>query len=258
MNYRTILLATATVMFAGAANAEDITAPMYLPGTGKVLSDTSVQYDRTKLKHNGGAAEDFRAAEEITYGVTDDFAVVAELGNQFDFKGLTNQEDNHDHNFDYKIGAKYNMQNGNWLAQVGGSYYTFNPKSWYGHRNTDSRWYKEVEANAKLGYSMQDGWTPYTSFTAASPIDQADRTMDYSWFNGVHKTGNKYSVDAGIRYDFVLDGTNTNTWWAQAEANYFVKDNVTVGVFGDYYLGGNYSDLVDYSYTLGVNAKVLF
>lgn len=32
MNYRTILLATAAVMFAGAANAEDITAPMYLPG----------------------------------------------------------------------------------------------------------------------------------------------------------------------------------------------------------------------------------
>ena len=39
MNYRTILLATAAVMFAGAANAEDITAPMYLPGAGKVLSN---------------------------------------------------------------------------------------------------------------------------------------------------------------------------------------------------------------------------
>lgn len=42
MNYRTILLATAAVMFAGAANAEDITAPMYLPGAGKVLSNTSL------------------------------------------------------------------------------------------------------------------------------------------------------------------------------------------------------------------------
>ena len=70
----------------------------------------------------------FALPKKSTYGVTDDFAVVAELGNQFDFKGLTNQEYNNDHNFDYKIGAKYNMQNGNWLAQVGGSYYTFNPK----------------------------------------------------------------------------------------------------------------------------------
>lgn len=55
MNYRTILLATAAVMFAGAANAEDITAPMYLPGAGKVLSNTSLQYERTSLKHNAGA-----------------------------------------------------------------------------------------------------------------------------------------------------------------------------------------------------------
>ena len=61
MNYRTILLATAAVMFAGAANAEDITAPMYLPGAGKVLSSTSLQYERTSLKHNAGAGEDFRA-----------------------------------------------------------------------------------------------------------------------------------------------------------------------------------------------------
>ena len=58
MNYRTILLATAAVMFAGAANAEDITAPMYLPGAGKVLSNTSLQYERTSLKHNAGAGED--------------------------------------------------------------------------------------------------------------------------------------------------------------------------------------------------------
>ena len=147
------------------------------------------------------------------------------------------------------------MQRGNWLAQVGASYYTFDPKSWYGHRGNDERWYKEISANVKLGYDLQNGWMPYTSFTADSRIDYADRPMEYSWFNGFHKTGGKYSVDAGIRYDFTLDGTNTNTWWAQAEANYFVKENIAVGIFGDYYLGGNY---VDYSYTLGLSAKVLF
>ena len=170
MNYRTILLATAAVMFAGAANAEDITAPMYLPGAGKVLSNTSLQYERTSLKHNAGAGEDFRASEEITYGVTDNFSVVAEIGNQFDFEGLTNQEYNNDHNFDYAIGAKYNMQHGNWLAQVGASYYTFDPKSWYGHRGNDERWYKEISANVKLGYDLQNGWnlTPRLRPTAGS------------------------------------------------------------------------------------------
>ena len=45
---------------------------------------------------------------------------------------------------------------------------------------------------------------------------------------------------------------------SQAEANYFVKENIAVGIFGDYYLGGNYNDYVDYSYTLGLSAKVLF
>ena len=52
MNYRTILLATAAVMFAGAANAEDITAPMYLPGAGKVLSNTSLRMENFFLKQN--------------------------------------------------------------------------------------------------------------------------------------------------------------------------------------------------------------
>lgn len=259
MNYKTILMASAAVVFASAANAADITSPMYLPNAGEILSNTSIQYDRASLKHNWGAAEDFRASEEITYGITNNFSVYGEIGNQFDFEGLTNREYNNDHNFDYKIGAKLNLNTcNNWLAQIGASYYTMDPKSWYGHRGNDSRWYKELEANVKLGYDMQNGLLPYTSFTASSNIDEADRTLEYSWFGGVHYTQNKYSVDAGIRYDFSLDQANQNTWWAEAEANYFVKENMTVGIFGDYYLGGTGSDDIDYNYTLGLNAKVLF
>ena len=207
MNYRTILLATAAVMFAGAANAKDITSPMYLPGAGQLLSDTSIGYTRTSLKHNLGAGEDFRLSEEVTYGVTDNFSVVAELGNRFDFEGLTNQEYNNDHNFDYTIGAKYNMRSGNLLSQVGVSYFTYDPKSWYGHRGNDARWQKYLNGEVKVGYELQNGWLPYTTFSATGNIDNYDRSVDYSWFGGVHKTGGKYSVDAGIRYDFNLDGS---------------------------------------------------
>ncbi len=258
MNYRTILLATAAVMFAGAANAKDITSPMYLPGAGQLLSDTSIGYTRTSLKHNLGAGEDFRLSEEVTYGVTDNFSVVAELGNRFDFEGLTNQEYNNDHNFDYTIGAKYNMRSGNLLSQVGVSYFTYDPKSWYGHHGNDARWQKYLNGEVKVGYELQNGWLPYTTFSATGNIDNYDRSVDYSWFGGVHKTGGKYSVDAGIRYDFNLDDANTNTWWIEAEANYFVRENIAVGLFGDYYLGGNYNDMIDYDYTLGLSAKVLF
>ena len=69
----------------------------------------------------------------------------------------------------------------------------------------------------------------------------------------------KAALDAGIRYEFETDdGSNTNEWYVQAEANYFVKDNVAVGVFGDYYLDGTSDKYIDYDYTAGVNLKVLF
>ena len=50
MKFRTILLASAAVMFAGSAMAADLTNPFYLPGQGKFASDTTVDYSRTKLE----------------------------------------------------------------------------------------------------------------------------------------------------------------------------------------------------------------
>lgn len=106
---------------------------------------------------------------------------------------------------------------------------------------------------------MGNGLTPYTMFTAESPIDQKDREMLYSAFAGVHKTFDKAAVDTGIRYDFNTDtGANKNMWYWQAEANYFVRDNVALGVYGDYYLGGTGNSEIKYDYTSGVNVKVLF
>ncbi len=268
MNYKTILMASAAVMFATAASAKDITNPFYLPEQGKVLSDTSIEMSRTNLKHGiGNVDKSLYANEEITYGVTDNFSIFGSIGNEFDSTQFSSGDYNNDHNFDYMLGAKYNMQAGNWLAQVGAYYYTFDPESWYGHNRQDEndRWYKELGAQVKLGYDLCNGWTPYTSFTASSAIDQANRTAEYSWFGGVHKKFDKASIDAGIRYDFntdnddSLDGDhNTNMWYAQAEANYFIKENIALGLYGDYYLGGSYNDDVDYDYTAGLQAKVLF
>ena len=258
MTLKTTLLASAAIIaLAGSANAADFTGSLYLPGQGQILSDTAIQHNRTKFDHNG-VHKELYASETITYGVTDNFSVVGTIGNYFDVKKYTNQEYNNDHNFDYTIGAKYNMRSGNWLSQVGLSYYTFNPKSWEGHRATDERWNKYLIANAQLGYDLGNGLTPYGSFTATGNIDESDRDIEYSAFAGVHKTADKFALDGGIRYEFNLDGANTNTLWLQAEANYFVTDNVAAGIFGDYYLGGTGSDEIDYDYTAGVNLKVLF
>ena len=265
MNYRTMLLASAAVLFATSASAQDITSPFYLPGQGQLLSKTSVDYNRTTTKHHQGTSEALYGQEEITYGVTDNMSVVAAIGNQFDVKRMTNREYNNDHNFDYTLGAKYNMNYGSWMSQIGASYYTYDPNSWYGHRNEDEDWKKEISAEVKLGYDLCNGLVPYTSFKATSVVDETNRTMDYSWFAGIHKSAPKYSLDAGIRYDFNTDNDNsndgkhnTNEWYAQAEANYFLKDNIALGVYGDYYLGGSFNDEVDYDYTAGVQAKVLF
>ncbi|MDY4842192.1 MAG: hypothetical protein SO314_07505 [Alphaproteobacteria bacterium] len=263
MNYRTILLASAAVMFATAASAKDITNPFYLPEQGKVLSDTSIETSRTNLKHGiGNVDKSLYANEEITYGISDNLSVFGSIGNYFDGKKFSDGQYNNDHNFDYTVGAKYNMQAGNWLAQVGASYYTYNPKSWYGHKNYEGndRWQKELAAQVKLGYDLCNGWTPYTSFDISGNIDDADRELDYAWFGGVHKKFDKASVDAGLRYDFTTDGKNANQLYAQAEANYFVKENIALGVYGDYYLGGNsdYDEDIDYDYTAGLQAKVLF
>ena len=99
MKFRTILLASAAVMFAGSAAAADLTNPFYLPGQGEFTSDTSVNYSRNKFKHGWGVDEQWSATEEVQYGVTDNFAVKAAINNEFDTQG----EYNNDHNFDVHL-----------------------------------------------------------------------------------------------------------------------------------------------------------
>lgn len=265
MKFRTMLLASAAVMFATSASAADITNPFFLPMQGKVLSDTSVDYSRLKMDDGvyEEADKNLVASEELTYGVTDNFSLVGRIRNHFD----VDEEYNNDHNFDYKIGAKYNYNYGKVLTQVGVAYNTFDPRSWYGtsgegEEYRTNRWAKALEGEIKLGYAYDCGLTPYTSFKINGTIDQSAREQDYSWFLGAHKLLDKVALDGGIRYDF---GTLANdkdhsyeAWYVQAEADYFVKENVTVGVYGDYYLGGKEHKDVNYGYTIGLNAKVLF
>ncbi|MBO7556251.1 MAG: hypothetical protein J6T72_02505 [Alphaproteobacteria bacterium] len=276
MNFKTILLGTAAAtLIAGVANAKDFTGSLFLPSKGEILSSTSLGYERQNEKYGWhNEYEDFVATEELTYGVTDNFAIYGRISNNFDFARLTDREYNNDHNFAYALGAKYNHNFGKILTQVGAEYYTMQAASWWGHKWMDSEWTKAVEVEAQVGYDMGHGTTPYIKATASSLIDTRDRDMDYSVFAGVHQTllCGKMSADAGVRYEFTtdrnaaadedwgwwFDQNNANNWYLQAEVNYFVTDNVAVGVFGDYFLHGSRSKYVDYDYTAGVNLKVLF
>ncbi len=254
MKFRTMLLASAAVMFAaGTASAADLTGAFYLPGEGKVASDTRIEHNRVEFKKLDGKYDAMTAVEEVTYGVTDNFAVFGTLYNEFDTEGLYNN----DHNFDYEVGAAYNMREGNWMAQVRGSYFTYNPKDYYGKRNTDERWQKYLRGEVRLGYDMGDGLTPYMTYKVEGQVDEANRGMTQSAFAGVHKYAGEWAADAGVRYDFVTDGRNENLVYAQAEFDYYPVENVALGVYGSYYLGGADNE-IDKDYTTGARVKFEF
>ena len=267
MKFRTMLLASAAVMFATSASAADITAKFFTPAQGGILSDTSIESSRTKLDLGEafGGEEVFKslvASEEVTYGVTDNFAVFGSIANAFN----VDKDYNNNHNFAYEIGGKYTTSYDKFLGQVSFAYNTWDPRSWYGKGAEGvpggyetNRWAKSLSAEVAAGYAFDCGLTPYTSFSIDGDIDRADRDQTYSWFIGAHKMFDKVSVDAGVRYDFGNEeGYKAEQWHAEAEANYFIKENLTVGIFGDYYLGGTWHHDVDYDYTAGINAKVLF
>lgn len=257
MKFRTMLLASAAVMFAGSAAAADLTNPFYLPSQGNFASDTTVSYNRTEFDHSKDKDDAWSAKEEITYGVTDNLAVFGSIENEFDSEGKYNN----DHNFDYEIGAAYNMSKDGLLAQIRGSYATFNPKDfegkrYYSYHNENGRWQKYLNADIKLGYDMGEGLIPYMMYGFNGQIDAADREFDQYAFAGVHKYAGNWAVDGGFRYEFNTDGKNSNVLYAQAEVDYYPVDNLALGLFGDYYLSG--SGDIDEDYTTGLRAKVEF
>lgn len=278
MKFRTLLLASAAVMFTTSAMAVDITNPFYLPTKGKFLSDTSIQMNRGKVDNGSEeyVSKDGYAREVLTYGVTDNFAVVAGIGNTFDMTkddGKTDRYYNNDHNYDYSLGVKYNYVNGKLMTQTGVQYRTADLQSYTGketfndeERNGD--WLKVLEGYVRVGYDM-GCITPYTEFTALGTLESDNEDQQYSWKLGVHKAWSKASVDAGVRYTFDetededgYDGHNERVD-LELGVNYLVNDTFSVGAYAAYYLGGNPDEDVnhrdvEYDRTIGLNAKVLF
>ena len=252
MNYRTMLLATAAVLFGTQAMAADLTNPFFTPNKGQITSDTNVGYYRFKAKHDMGVEEGYYAAETLEYGITDKFSINGTIANMFDTQG----DYNNDHNFAYNIGVKYNTNCDKVLLQVAANYSTYEPQSWYG-RGASNTWEKRLDGEIKLGYDMGNGLTPYASYALSGQIDSANRELGQSAFAGVHKFGGNWAVDGGIRYDYNTDGKNNNLVYVQAAADYYPMEKLAVGAFGDYNIGGSADDIDD-DYTVGLRAKVLF
>jgi len=265
MNLKTMLLASAAALFATQANAADITNPFYLPTEGHFYSETKVAANRTHVEKSGVLNEHaatYAAGERLYYGLTDNWSVYGGLDNYF----MHDAEKydlplNNDHNFLYTLGTAYNIHADRWLVQLHAEYQTLDPRSWFGKdKYENNRWVKIFNTGVKLGYEAGCGFTPYTTFDVEGNFDDNKRWLDYSWFVGAHKQVDKVAVDAGVRYDFSKDGRfdKDETWTAEADVDYYVRDNIAVGVFGDYYLGGKGHHYVKYDFTLGLALKAAF
>lgn len=258
MKIKSVLFASVAVLFtAGSVSAADLTNPFGLPKQGGISSDTRIELSRTKYKDGMGKEDGLTASEEIQYGLTDNLALTAKLYNEFDIDDMS--ELNNQHNLTYQVGLAYNIKKDNFLAQVYGSYLTYDAKSHYGYV-VDKGWQKYVEGGIKVGYYAGCGFTPYATYAVLNPIDSTEGSLEHSAFVGAHKTYKKWAADAGIRYDFTTANKGEKAWSTEAEIAYNMTDNVAVGVYGSYYIGGSNAEYEaeDTDHTVGLRLKMGF
>lgn len=260
MNFRNIMLASAATMFVASSAHADMMHPFGLPKAGHGSSTTKIETSRTKYKGDLNIEDSVQVSEELKYGITDKLSVIGVLVNDFD----TEKEYNNDHNFEYSLGFAYDLTKDKVFAEVRAYYHTYDPED-YLSESTD-RWQKSMEAGLKLGYDMGNGLTPYISYFLNSDIDTSDRELTNELFAGLHKDNGSWAVDAGLGYDFNLDGVNQDALYAKAELAYYPADKIAVSVYGDYYLNGNLYNYetptetykLDEDYTVGMTFKFSF
>ena len=294
MNYKTTLLASAAVLFASQAMAQDLTGAFSVPGKGQFTSETSIGMTRTKAKvgeeHVKYALDTAYAEEEIEYGVTDKFSVNLGIANLFDkdssYDPYWVDEDpdymhtyNNDHNFMYNVGAKYNTSYEDALFQVAVDYTTWNPHDFYGHHSgTGNDWQKNLGLDLKAGLDLGNGLTPYIVYHIDGDIDVAHRELTQSVSVGVHKYTGKWALDGAIRYEWEknhreYDGDgdlnfkkNATETWLDVAGDYYLKDNIALGIYGSYLIDSHditsfryeYTNHTNSAYELGLRVKVLF
>lgn len=269
---KSLIFTGAFVLLSMTGNAKaddmDITSPFYLPDENEILSDTALTFQKMEFK-NTPVAKDFVLREEVDLGVAEQTALRFVLGNRFNFDHFTSQQYNNDLNMDYEIGVAKNLPLTESLKmQLGASYYTYDPKSWYGHsrevktqirnRLGSSRWYKALRGDVKLGYELENGLTPYASLAANGNIDSSNRNLAYSAFAGLHKNEYTFAYDVGLRYEFSNENDDNDSWFMQGSSDYFISDNTTIGGYVDYRFGGSYTPKIDYGYTFGARLKIKF
>ena len=277
MNYKTLLMASAAVLFSTQAMAQDLTGAFSVPGKGQIMSDTSFAIGREKTEYKGWrdfANDSAIATEILEYGITDNLSINGSIANRFDVE----KNFNNSHNFAYTLGAKYNMHFDDLLFQIAPTYSTYQPTTWYGHKSgITNKWQKNLGVDLKAGLDLGNGLTPYIVYHIDSDIDTAHRELDQFVKVGVHKYAGKWALDGAIRYEwtknhndsyagFAYNKKNTTETWLDAAGDYYIKENIALGLYGSYlidahdrtYRMGIGEQHTNFDYEIGLRVKVLF
>lgn len=262
------VFACGSLFVLNAQANEDFVSPLYVPSELETLSTTSLAYERTNFD-SAAAEENLILRETALVGFGQETAILASIGNRFNLDGITSEQYNNEHNFDYELGLIKNWRSANGvIVQTGASYYTYNPRSWYGRsaqakekireNKGNTRWYKEARAEIKAGYELEDGLLPYASLGVDANLDDADRDFYYNAFAGIHKLENDFAYGAGLRYEFETSADRNRSLSAEVNADYYINDTMSVGGVVDYRVAGDENPKIDSQYSAEARFKILF
>ena len=253
------LLAFTVLGFAGTAAAADITNPFFLPKALHVASVTSATFDRAQIKGDLGNDRIYGKAieEKLQFGILNNLAIIGGIEKDWAReKDLTlNASEKYHNDLDWEAGLAWNILTCKTKLQVSSVYGQEAP----GVKGT----YKYFDTQVKLGYQFQK-FLPYVTFNVHTPVAQTEEGHEDSWsYNG--KVGvyqgkcGVWSLDTALAWAFDRTDRHARTLSAEAEASYYLTENVTVGVYGSYMLDGKAKGNADvYDKTVGARLRLYF
>lgn len=243
------------------AHAVELTNPFYLPEYGVVASTTSLQFDKAQFKGSGYNARSYRKMlnEDVAIGLADNLSIIGSLGNVWDRSNFAGGKfDTSNSNFDFTIGARYNVLSYNLVrVQLQGLY--GQRESWADVPRQGT--YKYFAAGIKGGLDLNT-FMPYASFNMEVPFFQGHGPHNQSIydvkFGGYKMIDDTIAIDAGFRYNEHRDW-HVKSWNMDAEVSYAFTDNLVASIYGSYVLDGDIKDdYTKHGQLLGIRLKTSF
>ena len=80
----------------------------------------------------------------------------------------------------------------------------------------------------------------------------------YKILFSVHKLENNFAYGAGLRYEFETSADRNRTLSAEASADYYIDDNMSIGGVLDYRIVGDEEPKLNSQYSAEARFKILF